>query len=66
MDEGYDKQVTMLKTTKNTDMMLYDNYFYVKDYTKNEIQYWMCQNRQCRGRLRITTIDNKKEIRKTL
>lgn len=52
----------MLKTKRNCEKIYYNKYFYVKDYLKNQKQYWRCHYRGCKGRLITEDIENSKKF----
>ena len=47
----------MLRTQRNKDKILYNNYFYVIDYATELHKVWRCENRKCKGRLVTTPLD---------
>ena len=58
MSGSLENDFTMLKTRRNKEMILYRDYFYVMDYKSKEFQYWRCQQRKCKGRLRTVPLNN--------
>lgn len=53
MSANDNQKCIWLKTSRNTDLLYYEEYFYLKNYLRNDIQYWRCQIRKCGGKLRI-------------